>query len=355
MSELRTDRKNRKKTNKWKKRILWIIVLIFISVIAYGIYLFVNVYDASKDSHVEIDRPEGKSELRENDVKIGDDPFSILLIGVEDYETDGENGRADTQIVVTVNPNTNKLTMTSVPRDTRIEYSAEEAGQQYAGFHKINASYTYGSISGYGEDKLTVEKVEELLDIPIDEYVTVNFDGFRDIVNALGGVNVDIKEPFWEKNFYEGEDKIYFEKGESKLNGKEALAFVRMRKREVNSIYSRDERQRQFIQASIDEAISANTLFKVGEITDILGENVTTSLSPSEIFSLQNAYSSMDSSNIETYEIEGGNQKVGGIYYFVPSEGAINTASQQLKQELELTQDNKVDNSANQDQNTEAE
>ncbi|MGP4041059.1 LCP family protein [Gracilibacillus sp. D59] len=346
MSELRTDRKNRKKSNKWKKRILWIILLLLISVIAYGTYLFMNVYNASKESHVEIDRPDGKSELRENEVTIGDDPISILLIGVEDYETDGKNGRADTQIVVTLNPDTSQLTMTTIPRDTRMEFSAEEAGQ-YAGFHKINASYTYGSIFDYGANKLTVEKVEQLLDVPIDEYITVNFDGFRDIVDSLGGVTVDIKEAFWEKNIYQGGERVYFEKGESKLNGEEALAFVRMRKRDVNAIYSRDERQRQFIQAAIKEAISAQTLFKVGEITDILGENVTTSLSATEIFNLQQAYFSMNTSNIKTFEIDGSNQMLNGISYFIPTENGINNTTELLKQELGLN-----NNAVNEDQNT---
>ncbi len=351
MSERRA---NRKKSSKWKKRILWFILFIIIAIIGYGIYLFINVYDATNESYKEIDRPDGKSERRETEVTIGDDPFSILLIGVEDYETDGENGRADTQIVVTINPNTDQMTMTTVPRDTRIEFSAEEAGQ-YPGFHKINAAYTYGSIYDYGANKLTVEKVEQLLDIPIDEYVTVNFDGFRDIVDALGGVTVDIKEPFWEKNFYVGGEKIYFEEGLSKLNGEEALAFVRMRKRDVNNIYSRDERQRQFIQAAIDEAISTKTLFKVGEITDILGENVTTSLSATEIFSLQQAYSSINTSNIKTYEIEGEDQRINGTWYFIPSEEGINTTSQQLKQELELEEGNTSGYSADENQNFETE
>lgn len=309
-----------------------------IAIIAYAIYFFTQIFDAAKDSHVELDRPDGKSELRDEAVTIGDDPFSILLIGVEDYETDGKNGRADTQIVVTLNPDTDQMTMTTVPRDSQVEFTAEEAGQ-YAGSHKINAAYTYGSITDYGPNKLTVEKVEQLLDIPIDEYVTVNFDGFRDIVDALGGVTVDIKEPFYEKNIYAGGERIYFEQGPAKLNGEEALAFVRMRKREVNAIYSREERQRQFIQASIDQAISAGTLFKVGEITDILGKNVTTSLSPTEIYHLQRAYSSMNASSIETFEIEGSNQMLGGISYFVPTENGLYNVSQQLKQALGLPSD----------------
>lgn len=183
-----------------------------------------------------------------------------------------------------------------------------------------------------------------MLDIPIDEYVAVNFDGFRDIVDALGDVKVDIKESFWEKNFYAGGERIYFEKGESKLNGEEALEFVRMRKREVNGNYSREERQRQFIEATIEQAISTGTLFIIGEITKILGENVTTSLNPNEIFYLQQIYSSINTSEIKTFEIDGQDEIMDNIYYFIPKEESINQVSEQIKQELELTNDNNARN-----------
>lgn len=333
--------------------ILSFVLLLFITVIGYSTYLFMNVYGATKEAHVEIEREDNKSELREEEVTIGDDPISILLMGIEDYETNGQNGRADTLIVVTLNPSTKQMTMTTVPRDTRMEFTAVEAGQ-YAGFHKINASYTYGSITGYGEEKLTIEKVEQLLDIPIDEYVAVNFDGFRDIVDALGGVTVDIKQPFYEKNFYVSGEYFHFEEGESLLNGEEALAFVRMRKHEANANYSRDERQRQFIEATIDEAISTETLFKMGEITNILGENVKTSFSPKEIFDLQQSYSSINTSGIKTFEIDGQDEIRDNIYYFIPNEMDLHKVSEQLKQELELSIDNEEPSAVN-DQNMEVE
>ncbi|MDL4841788.1 LCP family protein [Aquibacillus rhizosphaerae] len=336
MNELRSDHRKQKKSKKLKKRIIYSVLLIFAILLGAGIYIFYQAMDAANDSYDSLDRPGEKSERREEAVTIGDDPISILLIGVEDYSSGGENGRADTQIVVTLNPKTNKMTMTSVPRDTRVEFTAEEATELHAGFHRINSSYTYGSMSGYGANKLTVEKVEDLLDIPIDEYITVNFEGFRDIVDSLGGVTIDIKEGFWEKNIYNNNEKVYFTQGPSELNGEEALAFVRMRKRDVNTIYPRDERQRQFIQATIDQAISAGTIFKVGEITDILGENVETSLKASEIYALQKAYSSMDASEIETFEIEGEDNRVDGLWYFIYTEDGLATASSQIKQELEL-------------------
>nr|GGG87506.1 hypothetical protein GCM10011398_36710 [Virgibacillus oceani] len=295
-----------------------------------------HTYKAAKESYEGIGRPGEKSKLRNEAVTIGEDPISILLMGIENYSTNGKNGRADTQIVVTLNPQTNKMTMTSVPRDTRIMLPEEGAGQ-YAGYHKINAAYTFGSITGYGGKKLTIEMVEELLDIPIDEYIAVDFEGFRDIVDALGGVTVDIKEGFWEKNIYNNDKRIYFEEGPRKLNGEEALAFVRMRKRDVNTIYPRDERQRQFIQAAISEAISVGTIFKVGEISDILGKNVETSLKPSEIYALQQAYSSIDASKIKTLEIEGSNQMINGKSFFIPTDEGLSDISDKLRQQLDLS------------------
>lgn len=304
-----------------------------LSLVGLGIYLFSQIYNAAQNSYKGLDRPGNKSELREHAVSIGDDPISILLIGTE--SSNGKNGRADALIVVTLDPKDKGLTMTSIPRDTIVELTAKEAGK-YAGVHKINAAYTYGSISGYGANELTVKTVEDLLDVPIDEYITVNFEAFRDIVNVLGGVTVDIKMGFWEENIFNNNQKIYFEEGPEHLNGEEALAFVRMRKRDVAVEYSRMERQRQFIKAAIDQAVSAGTIFKVGEISDIISKNVKTSLKPSEIFALQQTYSSMDPSSIKTYDIKGSNERIDGLYYFIPTEESLNKVSRYLKQALEL-------------------
>lgn len=335
VSELRSERKKQKKFKTWKKRILLSILFLLILVIGIGSYLLFHTYHAANNSYNGLERQGEKSELRNEAVTIGEDPISILLMGIENYSTGGENGRADTQIVVTLNPETYKMTMTTVPRDTRVELPAEGAGQ-YAGFHKINSAYTYGSITGYGGNKLTVKTIENLLDIPIDEYIAVDFKGFRDIVNALDGVTVDIKKGFWEKNIYKNDKRIYFTEGTTKLNGEEALAFVRMRKRAVNTEYSRDERQRQFIRAAISQAISVGTLFKVEEISDILGTNVETSLRPSEIYALQKAYSSIDTSAIETFKIDGSDQRINGLAYFVPAEEGLAEVTRKLEQELGL-------------------
>ncbi|WP_174615952.1 LCP family protein [Virgibacillus ihumii] len=335
MDESRLNRR-RHKRKSWKRPVLLIILLLLLLVAVIVIYAAYQGFQAAEEAYNGLDRPGEKSALRNEPVTIGEDPISLLLIGVETYATDGQNGRADTLVVVTLNPETNKMTMTSVPRDTRVNLSAEAVGQ-YAGFHKINAAYTYGSITGYGGNKLTVEAVEDTLQIPIDEYIAVNFKGFRNIVNALGGVTLNIKKGFWEKNIFNNNKRIYFEEGKTTLNGEEALAFVRMRKRDVNTVYSRDERQRQFIQAAVDKAISVRTLFNLGEISNILGKNVETSLRPMEIFKLMRTYASLDSSQIQTIEVEGSDQRVGGSVYFIPSEEGLNQATGKLRESLGIS------------------
>lgn len=332
LNELRMERRETNK-KKWTKRIIFFILFLLFITSVYGVFVFYKTKSALDNAQVDLNREGDKSELREEAVNIGSNPISILLMGVERYSTGDKDGRADTQIVMTLNPNTNEMAMVTIPRDTRV--NIENAGE-YSGIHKINSAYTYGSITGYGAEKLQVETIEKLLNIPIDKFVAIDFDGFRDIIDAIGGVNIDIKEGFWEKNIYNNDEKIYFTPGQDKLNGEEALAFVRMRLRDVNLTYSRDERQRQLIEALIKQFISAGTIFKVDKITSILGENIDTDLSAEEIYILQQQYSKINKSTIKTILIGGQDQYVNGSSYFIPEESGIEEVSQQLRESLEL-------------------
>ncbi|WP_254901246.1 LCP family protein [Tuberibacillus sp. Marseille-P3662] len=323
-------RRKAKRPKKWLKRTLLTVLVIVLICVIYGCYVLYQTYGAYKDAHEDLGRSGDKSALRNEAVTVGDDPISILLMGIENYSSGGKNGRADTQIVVTLNPEKDKMTMVTVPRDTRVELN--NIGK-YSGDHKINSSYTYGELTDYGGNRKAVETVEKLLDVPIDKFVAVDFAGFRDVVNALGGVTVDIKHGFWEENIFNDNKRIYFKEGNTKLDGEEALAFARMRKRDVNTIYSRDERQRQFIKAAIHQTISAGTIFKVDDISNVLGEHVNTNLGPREIYALQKQYSSM-SKSINTLHIDGQNQTINGSAYFVPDENSLHKVGQKLRQLL---------------------
>ncbi|WP_371019056.1 LCP family protein [Pseudalkalibacillus sp. JSM 102089] len=327
--------KNRRR-KKFKKKILIGLSSLLFLVICVGSYLGFQVYDTAKESYSELKRDNDMSELRDKKVEIGNEPISILLLGIENYSSDGKGGRADTQIVLTLDPKSKEATMTSIPRDTKVEVPVEKVGDEYAGTHKINAAYTYGYLTNYGAKKLAVETVEDLLGIPIDKYVAVDFEGFHDIVDAIGGVEVDVKYPFWEKDYYSN-DRIYFDEGKTDMSGEEALAFVRMRKRDVNTVYSRDERQRQFIKATVDEVKSGDTLFEINKISDVLKDNVETNLKPSDMLALQQKFPSISSTSIQTKKIEGTTPKVPGPSYFIPDLNQLELLKKELKNSLKLS------------------
>lgn len=331
-AKTRTSKRRRKRLLHGS---LWLLALCLAVVSSYLIYSVISVKGALNDSKVSLQREANKSDLREKEVSYSDDPFSILLLGIEDYAKNTETARADTQLVATFNPKESKVILTTVPRDTRVQI--DNAGE-YTGVHKINAAMTYGQINSYGGEKLQLETTEKLLNIPIDAFVTVNFDGFRDVVDALGGINIDIKYPFWETNVY-NKQRIDFKAGETRLTGEEALAFVRMRKRDVNDVYSREQRQQQFIQATVEQLKSANTLLKVGELTKIFGKNVKTSLSISDLFAIQNQYLKMENLKIESKEIEGYETRINGVSCFVADQQKLQKLSKELRTELNLNPD----------------
>jgi polyisoprenyl-teichoic acid--peptidoglycan teichoic acid transferase len=333
------DRKKKKKL----RYVVTIGVLLFLLTSSFGAYAFIKTKNAYDRSQVDLNRAGGKSDLREQDVTFKD-PFSILLLGIENYSSGDKSGLADTQIVITIDPASSEVHMVTVPRDTRV--NIENAGE-YSGIHKLNAAYSYGTITGYGAIKLQVETVEKFLNIPIDNFVAVNFDSFRDIVDALGGVTIDIKEAFWEENFSDRTKMIEFKKGRAHLNGEEALAFVRMRKLAVNAAYPREERQRQFLAATIDQAMSAGTIFKIGEITEILGDNVETDLTAKQIYSLQKQFSKSDNLSIETIEIEGADKMIDRTSYYIPEKESLQNVSIELRNILKL--DNNEDFMTNAD------
>ncbi|MBN8208130.1 LCP family protein [Bacillus sp. NTK071] len=327
--------KNRRR-RKLKRKVRIGLSVFLLMIISVAGYLFFQIYDTAKQSFNELDRENEMSDLRDARVDIGKDPISILLLGIENYSSDGKGGRADTQIVLTLDPKSKNVTMTSIPRDTKVEISEDKVSAEYAGSHKINSAYTYGYLSQYGANKLAVETVEDLLNIPIDRYVAVDFDGFHDIVDAVGGVTVDVKYPFWEKNYYSN-DRIYFDEGVTEMNGDEALAFVRMRKRDVNTVYSREERQKQFIKATVDEVKSGDTIFEINKISDVLKNNVETNFKPGEILALQRKFKSMGSTSIETKEISGTTPEGGGPSYFIPDLDQLEILKRELKDSLNLS------------------
>lgn len=246
--------------------------------------------------HTPIDRTTDK---RTKDLALSDqEPFSMLMLGVD--ERDGDKGRSDTMIVLTVNPQKKSVKMLSIPRDTRTEIVGHRTQD------KINHAFAFGGA------KMSMDTVENFLDIPIDYYMKINMEGFKDIVDAVGGVTVQNDLDFTS-------DGIHFAKGTHTLNGKEALAYSRMRHDDPSGDFGRQSRQRAIIEAVIKEGASLSSLTKYDEVFAALGNNIQTNLTFDDMMDIQKNYRDA-SKSITQSSINGNGTKIDGIYYYIVSD-----------------------------------
>ncbi|OLO27372.1 LytR family transcriptional regulator [Priestia megaterium] len=308
-------RRKRKKPKKKRafKIILGIILILILGVAGYAYSIWHSVEKTFTQTHEPLKRD--VSEKRSTKVSLANgDPISILLLGVD--QRAGDRGRSDSTILMTVNPKTQSMKMVSIPRDTRTEIVGK--GTQ----DKINHAYAFGGVD------MAVNTVEKFLDVPVDYYVQVNMESFKDIVDAVGGVTVNNTLAF----DYDG---YSFQKGPLKLDGKEALAFTRMRKQDPRGDFGRQQRQRQVIEGVIDEGASVQSLTNYGTILDAIGQNVKTNLTFDDMKQIQSNYKDARK-NSEQLQIDGKGEKINGIYYYAVSDDTRNQLSAELKESLNL-------------------
>lgn len=184
---------------------------------------------------------------------------NILLLGV-DARKGEEISRSDTIILASIDPKLNRAALVSIPRDTKISGSA--AG----GMDKINAANVAGG------PEYAVEKVEELMNEQIDYYVEVDFEGFKNIIDALGGVTIDV-----DQRMYKPSEDINLKSGLQTLDGYGALAFVRYRDYPMGDI-ERTEHQQAFLKALGQEVLKPATIVKLPTLVREVKANVKTNL-----------------------------------------------------------------------------
>ncbi|PLR67964.1 LCP family protein [Bacillus sp. UMB0893] len=320
------NRQQVKKIKKKKKRsifrrILLLFFILFLFVGGYAGYVFFQTFQAANNSFDDLGRD--KSKLRDEAVNISNDPVSVLLMGVENYSSGGSGGRADTLMVATFNPKDQTMKLLSIPRDTRVKIPGKETKR------KINSAYSTGG------KELSIETVEDFLEIPIDYYATVNFEGFKNIIDIVDGITVDVPFDFTQNSDDRKAEKLEFTEGPMKMDGRYALAYARMRLQDPNNDIGRNERQQQVVKAVINKIISAGTLLKVDELTNEVGKNVETNMRMSELLGFYQKYSDFSTNKIETVKLEGVGEYIGNAAYWIPDETSIEEVRDELQEHLE--------------------
>lgn len=314
MEEYELNRVEKKKKKKKWPWIVGIIGVLLIGILVCGLIVYKSLTDTAKKIHEPIDRE--VSEKREEPVVFNNkEPFSLLVLGVD--ERAGDSGRSDTIIILTVNPETKSSKMVSIPRDTYTKIIGR------GNMDKINHAYAFGGV------QMSMNTVENLLDIPIDYVVQVNMESFKDIVDAVGGITINNTLDF-------SVDSTKFPTGEISLNGEEALAFVRMRYEDPRGDFGRQDRQKQVVQAVLREGASVSSLMNYQSIFNTIGDNVRTNMTFDEMVDVQANYRSAVGKVDQLYIQKGTGEKIDGVYYYMMNDEELNGIKEELKTHLEL-------------------
>ncbi|WP_017379285.1 LCP family glycopolymer transferase [Paenisporosarcina sp. TG-14] len=304
----------RKKKKKWP----WVVGILAVLLLIGGAYLL-SVYMSFTSTLKEINSPIERevSDMRVDEVNLDKkQPFSVLMLGVDKRE--GDAGRSDTIIVMTVNPTDKSTKMVSIPRDTYTEIVGKGTKD------KINHAYAFGGI------EMSMATVENLLDIPIDYVTQVNMEGFEDLVDAVGGVNVNNTLDF-------SVDKHQYPVGNLTLDGEEALSYVRMRYDDPGGDFGRQDRQKQVIQGIMKEGASVKSLLNYRSIFNALGANVQTNMTFDEMVDVQKNYRDAVGKVDQLYFEKGTGGKLSdGVWYYNMNEAELAEVQGLLKEHLEM-------------------
>ncbi len=240
---------------------------------------FGSVVSRLNDSNVITDNL--RAVLADSDV--AREPFYMLLLG-----TDGRPGetsyRTDSIILARVDPVKKQVTLISVPRDTKVEYKGSTM--------KINAVFTYGAADdGSGSEEM-VQAVNDLCGVEISEYAEINFDGLKTLVDAVGGIDINVPEGDEVDDSAAGPVKI--EAGEQHMDGAAALTFCRARHQFADGDYTRMRHQRMVLGALANKILNNLDVSTIPSLMESLADMVHTSLTVQDIVSLVNAMHGMN-------------------------------------------------------------
>ncbi|WP_303966166.1 LCP family protein [Sporosarcina ureae] len=322
---MKREEYKKKKGSKTKRFLKIALFTFFIAALAVAGYAFklhnqaITVLDRSYE-------PIAKQEPKEIYVEPATDKVSILLIGVDESEARQEreqHGRSDALVLATLNPKTKSIKLVSIPRDS------------YVYIPQVNYKDKITHAHAYGGTKASVDTVEQLFDIPVNYYVKMNFNAFIDVVDALGGVEVEVPYERIEKDEND-KNAIHLMPGFQRLDGRHTLALARTRK--LDSDIERGKRQQMILQAMIKEATSITSISKYGDVINALGDNMKTDMTSKQMLSFIQ-YIKSGLPEVDTITLTGYDDMSTGIYYYRLDEQKLEEVKQILKSHLGMIPD----------------
>ncbi|MGZ4122960.1 MAG: LCP family protein [Tumebacillaceae bacterium] len=242
---------------------------------------------------------------------------TFLLLGVDSRK--GEQARADTILLATLPPEGGQVHLLSIPRDTYVSVAGH-------GYTKINHAMSFGGLP------LMRQTVEDFLQVSIDHTVTVDFAGFRKLVDELGGLNNVVVEKTMHYDDPTDNTHIHLYKGQSLKNGKQALDYARFR-HDAEADTGRMRRQQQVIRAMIQKGTEPQNWRNMFRVAEIVGDHVKTDLPPRDWIHLIMTYAYTKPDQVQTVTMQGENRisPEDHLWYFYVQDADRIKASRQLQ------------------------
>ena len=329
----------------------------FISGSYVDIYKTMQKFENISEDLVELDKYSKKMKVKKEKETMASnksitEPFTMLLMGVD---TQGDitqtSGLGDSLTLVTFNPDTLNVTILSIPRDTFVPISC---------YKNVRSKITHAASGG---DKCMITTIENFFDVNIDYYVKINFSGLIKIVDALGGIDVDVPYSFCESDENRMfKNPIFLEKGYQHLNGRQALGLSRNRKNYptcgkkwnegTRNDFVRGQNQQLVINAIINKAKTIRSVDQFYALLDAVGGSIVTNMDRKQILSFYNLFKQLlitsgdltDDNNIVDMQklylngsgamIQDGIMTSMNLYEYIPSTQSLNAIKKAMKVNL---------------------
>jgi LCP family protein required for cell wall assembly len=275
-----------KKPRRWRRWILIPLGVLILLTLIWGLLGYLAFRSGIKEANDRLD-PRAVRALTPQDGLMLTNPSTILVLGVDvgGPVRSGTQGRSDSMVLIRTDPDEHRIAMLSIPRDLRVDIPRH-------GPQKINAAYAFGGPT------LAIQTVEQVTGLPVNHVMVVDFATFGEVIDALGGVAVDVPRKILSNKFEcprstpaecERWPGWRFKAGEQTLDGKRALIYSRIRENQLHpeeSDFTRGERQQAVIEALLDKAVSFSTFIKAPFVGDDLVSPLATDLSAAQVLQL---------------------------------------------------------------------
>jgi LCP family protein required for cell wall assembly len=309
-----------RKPRRWRRRLLWAVVGVVLLFLVWTFLGYLAFRSGIKDANKRLDPLAARALTPQNGLLISN-ASNILVLGADTGSKSrrGTQGRADSIVLIRTDPDHHKIALLSIPRDLRVDIPRH-------GAEKINASYAFGGPT------LAIKTVERVTGLQINHVVVVDFSTFGEVVDALGGVTINVPRPILSNKFEcprhtQAECARWpgwrFRKGKQTMDGHTALIYSRIRENQLNpseSDFTRGERQQAVIRAMADKTTSFSTFIKAPFIGDDLVRPLATELSAGQILQLGWVKRRTPSSGWLRCRLGGTIADIGGVSYVIGSE-----------------------------------